>query len=54
MLFEKLDSSRPPRGSLGMVFPDTIYIGLPDGILTDEKFEELLKKIMKFVTPQNE
>ena len=54
MLFEKLDSSWPPRGSLGMVFSDTLYIGLPNGILTDEKFEELLKKIMKFVTFQNE
>ena len=53
MLFEKLDSW-PPQGSLGMVFPDTLYIGLPGGILTNEKFEELLKKIMKFVPPQNE
>lgn len=53
MLFEKLDPW-PPQGSLGMVFSDTLYLRLPDGILTNEKFEELLKKIMKFVTPQNE
>ena len=53
MLFEKIDSW-PPQGSLGMVFPDTRYLRLPGGILTNEKFEELLKKIMEFVPPQNE
>ena len=47
MLFEDLDSW-PPQGSLGMVFSDIIYLRLPDGILTNEKFEELLKKIMEF------
>ena len=53
MLFEKIDSW-PPQGSLGMVFPDTRYLRLPGGILTNEKFEELLKKIMKVVPAQNE
>ena len=53
MLFENLDSW-PPKGSLGMVFSDTRYLRLPGGILTNEKFEELLKKIMEFVPAQNE
>ena len=53
VLFEDLDSW-PPQGRLGMVFSDTLYLSLPDGTLTKEKFEELLKKIMEFVPPQNE
>ena len=53
VLFEDLDSW-PPQGSLGMVFSDTLYLRLPRGILTNEKFAELLKKIMEFVPPQNE
>lgn len=53
VLFEDLDSW-PPQGSLGMVFSDTLYHSLPGGTLTKEKFEELLKKIMEFVPPQNE
>ena len=53
VLFEDLDSW-PPQGRLGMVFSDTLYLSLPDGTLTKEKFEELLKKIREFVPPQNE
>ena len=48
MLFEDLDRW-PPQGPLGMVFSDTLYLRLPDGILNNEKFEELSKKIMELV-----
>lgn len=52
VLFEDLDGW-PPQGSLGMVFSDILYLKLPDGILNNEKFEKILKKIMELVRPQN-
>ncbi|XP_022780468.1 uncharacterized protein LOC111321767 [Stylophora pistillata] len=48
LLFEDL-GSWPPQGSLALVFTDTLYLKLPDGVLTDIKFEELLKKIEEVV-----
>ena len=52
VLFEDLDGW-PPQGPLGMVFSDILYLKLPDGILNNEKFEKILKKIMELVRPQN-
>ena len=39
----------PPGGKLGLVFTDILYIKLPDGIIQNEKFQELLKQVRKFI-----
>lgn len=48
LLFEDL-GSWPPQDSLALMFTDTLYLKLPDGVLTDIKFEKLLKKIKEVV-----
>lgn len=52
VLYEDLDQW-PPQGTLGRVFSDIFYLRLRGGILSDEKFEELSRKIMELVRPQN-
>ena len=52
VLYEDLDQW-PPRGPLATVFSDIFYLSLPGGILSNEKFEELSRKIMELVRPQN-
>ena len=50
VLYEDLDPW-PPQGSLGRVFSDIFYLRLRRGLLSDEKFEELSRKIMELVRP---
>ena len=52
VLYEDLDQW-PPQGALGIVFSDIFYLRLRGGILSNQKFEELSRKIMELVRPQN-
>ena len=52
VLYENLDPW-PPQGALGTVFSGIFYLSLRGGILSDQKFEALSRKIMELVRPQN-
>ena len=52
VLYEDLDQW-PPQGALGTVFSDIFCLSPEGGILSDQEFEELSRKIMELVRTQN-